>query len=249
MTSAIAFVPARAGSERVPGKNVRPLAGHPLLAYAIAAARRAGVFDRVVVSTDSEDTAAIARRYGADVPFLRPAEYATATSPDVEWLAWTLAALPERYDVFALVRATNPFRGPGVLRRGLEQLLATPEADSVRAVELVKQHPGKMWTLDEGGRTMSPLLDQSHLDVAWHAGQYQALPQVFVQNSALEVAWTRVVEETGTREGRVLAPFLTQGYEGFNVDDEDDWRRAEELVAAGLVQLVDVGVPPYRPSG
>ena len=174
--SVVAFVPARSGSERVPGKNVRPLAGHPLLAYAIETARQSGVFDRVVVSTDSEEIAEVARWYGADVPFLRPAEYATSTSPDIEWLTYTLAELPERYDLFALIRCTNPFRGPDAVRRGLDQLLATPEADSLRAVELVKQHPGKMWLLADDGRTMSPLLDQSHLDVAWHAGQYQALP-------------------------------------------------------------------------
>ena len=146
------------------------------------------------------------------------------------------------------MRATNPFRGPDVIRRGLEQLLETPEADSVRAVELVKQHPGKMWTLDESGRVMHPLLDQSHLDVAWHAGQYQALPRVYVQNSALEIAWTRVVTETGTREGRVLAPFLTQGHEGFNVDDEDDWERAEALVARGDASLPVVRREPFAGS-
>jgi CMP-N,N'-diacetyllegionaminic acid synthase len=245
MTTAIALTGARAGSERVPGKNIRPLAGHPLLAYAIATAQQAGVFERVLVSTDSEEIATVARHYGADVPFLRPAEYATATSPDIEWIAWTLERLSERYDVFAIVRATNPFRGPDAIRRGLEQLVATPEADSVRAVELVKQHPGKMWTLAEDGRTMAPLLDQSHLPVAWHAGQYQALPRVYVQNSALEIAWTRVVTETGTREGRVLAPFLTQGYEGFNVDDEDDWQRAEALVARGQATLPAVEHPAY----
>jgi len=245
--SAVAFVPARSGSERVPHKNVRPLAGHPLLAYAIATAVQSDRFERVVVSTDSDEIADVARWYGADVPFLRPAEYATATSPDIEWLAHTLEQLDERFELFALVRATNPFRGPDVVRRGLEQLLATPEADSIRAVELVKQHPGKMWLLSGDSRTMSPLLDQSELDVAWHAGQYQALPAVYSQNSALEIAWTRVVTETGTREGGVLAPFLTQGLEGFNVDDEEDWERAERLVASGEAALPEVGRPPYPP--
>jgi N-acylneuraminate cytidylyltransferase len=242
---AVAFVPARSGSERVPHKNVRSLAGHPLLAYAIETARQSGVFERVVVSTDSQEIAEVARWYGAEVPFLRPAEYATATSPDVEWLTFTLGRLDESYDLFALVRATNPFRGPDVVQRGFGQLLATPEADSIRAVELVKQHPGKMWRLSEDGRTMTPLLDQSHLDVAWHAGQYQALPEVYVQNSALEIAWTRVVTETGTREGRVLAPFLTRGLEGFNVDDEEDWARAERLVASGATTLPSVGAAPF----
>jgi CMP-N-acetylneuraminic acid synthetase len=243
--TAIALIGARAGSERVPGKNVRRLAGHPLLAYAIETARQAEVFDRIVVSTDSERIAQVARWYGADVPFLRPEEYATATSPDIEWIAWTLPRLEEHYDLFAIVRATNPFRGPDVIRRGLEQLLATPDADSIRAVELVKQHPGKMWVLDEVGRLMRPLLDQSHLDVAWHAGQYQALPPVYVQNSALEIAWTRVVTATGTREGRMLAPYLTQGHEGLNIDDEDDFARAEQLIAEGRVSLVPVTREPY----
>jgi CMP-N-acetylneuraminic acid synthetase len=243
MPTAIAFVPARSGSERVAGKNVRPLGGHPLLAYAIATARASGVFERVVCSTDSEEIAEIARWYGADVPFLRPAEYATSTSPDIEWLSHTLHELPERYDLFALIRATNPFRGPDAVRRGFEQLLATPAADSIRAVERVKQHPGKMWVLE--GETMRPLLDQSHLEVTWHAGQYPALPEVYVQNSALEIAWSRVVFEHGTREGKVLAPFLTQGYEGFNVDDEEDWARAEALLAAGKATLTEVDREPY----
>ena len=249
MPSAIALIPARSGSERVPNKNIRTLARHPLLAYAIATARQAGIFDRIVCSTDSGRIADIARRYGADVPFLRPAQFATATSPDIEWITHALEQLDEHYDLFAIVRATNPFRGPDALRRAMELLLATPEADSIRAVDLVKQHPGKMWVIE--GKTMRPLLDQSHLAVAWHAGQYPALPVVYVQNSAVEVAWTRVVSQTGTREGRIVAPFLTTGHEGFNVDDEEDWERARALVRSGAVELPEVERPrpPYPPAG
>jgi CMP-N-acetylneuraminic acid synthetase len=226
-------------------KNVRPLAGHPLLAYAVAAARQSGAFDRIVCSTDSGKIAEVAQRYGAEVPFLRPTELATSTSPDIEWIAHALAQLGEHYDLFAIVRATNPFRGGDVLRRGLDQLLTTPEADSIRAVELVKQHPGKMWVVE--GKTMRPLLDQSQLDVAWHAGQYQALPPVYVQNSALEIAWTRVVSQTGTREGKVIAPFFTEGHEGFNIDDEEDWERARRLLDDGEAELPEVE-RPYPPA-
>jgi CMP-N,N'-diacetyllegionaminic acid synthase len=241
MPSAIALIPARSGSERVHDKNVRPLAGHPLLAYAIAAARESGIFERTVCSTDSGKIAEVAQRYGAETPFLRPKELATSTSPDIEWITHALAQLDEHYDVFAIVRATNPFRCGDALRRGYEQLLATPEADSVRAVELVKQHPGKMWVVE--GRLMRPLLDQSDLETAWHAGQYQALPPIYVQNSALEIAWTRVVSQTGTREGKVVAPFFTEGNEGFNIDDEDDWDRARRLLEAGRASLPDVTLP------
>ena len=249
MPSVVALIPARSGSERVRDKNIRPLAGHPLLAYAIASARQSGLFDRVVCSTDSGKIAEVAQRYGADVPFLRPANLATATSPDIEWITHALEQLDEHYDLFAVVRATNPFRGPDVLQRGLEQLLTTPEADSIRAVELVKQHPRKMWVLE--GKLMRPLLDQSQLDVAWHAGQFQALPPIYVQNSALEIAWTRVVSQTGTREGRVVAPFLTAGHEGFNIDDEEDWARARALVDSGEATLPEVEhrARPYPAAG
>jgi N-acylneuraminate cytidylyltransferase len=94
---------------------------------------------------------------------------------------------------------------------------------------------------------MLPLLRQSELEVAWHAGQYQALPPVYVQNSALEIAWSRVVTETATREGEVVAPFLTDGLEGFNVDDEEDWERAERLASSGAARLTSIGRPPYGP--
>ncbi len=239
--AAIALVPARSGSERVPGKNLRPLAGHPLLAYAIAAAQESGAFQAVVVSTDSEEIAAVARRYGAEAPFLRPPELATATSPDINWIRHALERLPRSYDLFAIVRPTSPFRRGGTIRRALEQLLATPEADSIRAVEPVRQHPGKMWRLAEDGRTMTPLLDQSGLAVPWHSSQLRALPPVYVQNSSLEIAWTRVVAETGTHAGRVVAPFLTRGAEGFSIDYEDDWERAQALLRSGAASLPDVG--------
>jgi CMP-N,N'-diacetyllegionaminic acid synthase len=242
MPSLVAFVPARAGSERIPGKNVRPLAGHPLLAYAVATARQSGVADRVICSTDSEEIAETARWYGAE-SLLRPAEYATAVSPDVDWLRHALEELPEAYELFALIRPTSPFRGPDTVRLALDKLLGSPDADSIRAVEPVKQHPGKMWLLD--GDTMRPLLDQSHLEVPWHDSQFQALPPVYVQSSALEIAWTRVVAE-GTLGGKTRLPLFLQGYEGLSIDREDDWARAEALLAAGEAALPRIDVEPWR---
>src|SRR5688500_19733631 len=101
------------GSKRVPGKNVRMLAGHPMIAYTIAPAVESGVFDSVIVSTDSEEVASIARHYGAEVPFLRPAAFAGDTSPDIEWLEHTLAELKPQgrtWDCFSLLRPTGPVR-------------------------------------------------------------------------------------------------------------------------------------------
>jgi N-acylneuraminate cytidylyltransferase len=92
---------------------------------------------------------------------------------------------------------------------------------------------------------MRPLLDQSHLRVPWHAGQYQALPRVYVQNSALEIAWTRVVQEFDSREGKVIAPFLTQGAEGFSIDYETDWYLAGHMIAKGAAVLPEIDREPF----
>ena len=89
----VALIPARAGSKREPDKNIRPLAGHPVIAYTIAAARGSGIFKDVIVSTDSEHYAEIVKHYGAEIPFLRPAELAGDQSPDIEWLQYTLDRL------------------------------------------------------------------------------------------------------------------------------------------------------------
>ena len=91
--TAVALVPARSGSRRVKDKNIRDLGGHPVIAYSICAARQSGVFDAVVVCTDSERYAEIARHYGAEVPFLRPAEIWGATSPDIEFVEMALDRL------------------------------------------------------------------------------------------------------------------------------------------------------------
>ena len=238
MPGAVAFVPARAGSERVRGKNVRELAGHPLLAYSIAAARESGLFDAIVVSTDSEEIADVARRYGAEVPALRPAEIATATSPDIEWVRHMLDVLAREgrtFEVFSLLRPTSPFRGAETIRRAWERFIAfDPPVDSIRAVELCRQHPGKMWVIE--GEVMRPLLPQTPGQVPTHSRQYKALPEVYVQNSSLEIAWTRITADDEIAGERV-APFLTDDVEGFTIDYPSDWERAEKLVESGAARL------------
>jgi N-acylneuraminate cytidylyltransferase len=246
MPKFLALIPARAGSARVPGKNVRFLAGHPLFAYTVAAARASGVFDRIVCSTDSEVIRKIALHYGAEAPFLRPAELATAVSPDIEWIKHALAQLDGAYDCFSILRPTSPFRSAETIRRAWRQFCEARGIDSLRAVELCRQHPGKMWIVE--GDRMRPLLDQSHLEVAWHAGQYQALPRVYVQNSSLEIAWTRVVRQYNSREGKVLAPFLTKDAEGFSIDYESDWFLAEHMIEKGEATLPAIDREPFKTS-
>lgn len=264
MPSAVAFIPARVGSKRVPGKNVRLLGGHPMIAYTIGPAIESQVFDSVIVSTDSEEIADVARHYGAEVPFLRPAALASDTSPDIEWLEYTIGELSARgrtWDCFSLLRPTSPFRTAATIRRAWTTFTAQQGVDSLRAVELCAQHPGKMWVVR--GQRMLPLLpfsgppkggphegrphggSRDEDGQPWHSTPYQALPQVYVQNASLEIAWTRVVRERRTIAGDVLVPFLTEGHEGFDINDAFDWIVAERLLADGKARLPQLTQEPF----
>jgi len=253
----VALVPARAGSKRLAGKNVRRLGAHPLLAYTVAAARASGVFADVVVSTDAEETAAIARHYGARTPFLRPEALAGDLSPDIDWVEHALGALAaagERFEAFALLRPTSPFRTADTIRRAFARFVAAAGADSLRAVERCKQHPGKMWRLegDAAGpdARIVPLLEGRSLRGApWHSTPYQDLPPIYVQNASLELAFCRVVEKTRTIAGQAIVPFFTEGHEGFDLNEPRDWWYAEHLLATGEAALPEVDVAPWNERG
>jgi N-acylneuraminate cytidylyltransferase len=239
MPSIIAFIPARSGSKRIPGKNVKPLGGHPLLAYSIDAARRAGLFVDVVVSTDSEEYREIALGYGASVPFLRPAALASDTSPDIEWVLHALDRAPVpsgRPDAFAILRPTSPFRSAGTIRRAWSHFLANGTADSLRAVEPCAQHPAKMWIV-EGARMRPVMANPDPAATPWHSCQHSTLPPIWVQNASLEIAWTRVPLELGTIAGSEIVPFFTEGREGFDLNRPENWIVAEHLVGSGAVRL------------
>ncbi len=242
----VGLIPARAGSKRVPDKNIRPLSGHPVMAYTIAAALDSGIFADIIVSTDSKHYAEIARYYGAEVPFLRPSELAGDVSPDIEWIAYTLKKLEDagrKYDCFSILRPTSPFRLPETIQRAWKAFLAEEGVDSLRAVEKCEQHPGKMWVVRR--RRMMPLLPLGPPEQPWHSSQYQSLPEVYVQNASLEIAWVRVVLQERTIAGTVLMPFLTERYEGFDVNNTYDWFLAEQLVTNGEAPLPVVSKSPY----
>ena len=245
--SIVALIPARAGSKRVPDKNIRPLAGHPLMAYTIAAAMDSGVFSDVIVSTDSEHYAKIAKHYGAQVPFLRPAALAGDQSPDIEWVEFTLSRLQEsdrKHDCFSILRPTSPFRLPQTIQRAWQAFSSQQGVDSLRAVEKCTQHPGKMWVVR--GKRMMPLLPLGPAEQPWHSSQYPSLPEIYVQNASLEIAKSQVVFEDRTIAGNVVMPFLTTDYEGFDVNNEYDWQLAEHTVRKGDAGLPNVNQSIYK---
>jgi CMP-N,N'-diacetyllegionaminic acid synthase len=247
---AVAFIPARAGSKRVPDKNVRILAGHPMLAYSICAARESGVFNAVICATDSPRYADIARHYGAEVPWLRPGQISGDTSADIEWVRWALDELTQAgraYDAFSILRPTSPFRLGATIRRAWQAFLADPAADSLRAVEKCRQHPGKMWVIR--GARMLPLMPFANAGVPWHSSQYSSLPEVYAQDASLEIAWTRVPLQKNSIAGDAVIPFISQGLEGFDINAPEDWLLAEQYLASKAVELPAIDRPAFRVHG
>lgn len=238
MPNIVALIPARGGSKRVPRKNIRMLAGYPLLAYTIAAARQAGIFSGVYVSTEDAITAQIATDYGAEI-IDRPAKFATDASPDIEWVQHALGTLRSRPHAFALLRPTSPFRMPETIRNAWRIFceLESEGYESLRAVEPVRQHPYKMWM--ENGDRMHPFMPESFVH-DYHSRPTQSLLPVLVQNASLEIALTRITE-CGTITGRNVIPFFMPEYEGFDINTELDWMLAEMLVERGLAKLLEVG--------
>ena len=217
--------------------------------YTIRSAIDSGIFSDIIVSTDSEEYADIARYYGAKVPFLRPPEYAGDLSPDIEWIAYTLKRLKDEgkeYDCFSILRPTSPFRLPETICRAWNAFILEEGVDSLRAVEKCHEHPGKMWVVR--GKRMMPLLPFGPEQQPWHSTPYQALPLIYIQNASLEIAWCRVVLEKGTIAGEVIMPFLTESYEGFDVNHPDDWTNATDLVKAGMACLPSVPQKPWGSS-
>ena len=242
----VALIPARSGSKRVPHKNIRPLAGHPLIAYSISAAVNSGVFSEVLVSTDSEKYADIARHYGAGVPFLRPQEYAESFSPDIEFVEHALNNLKDQgreYDAFSILRPTSPFRKAETIQRAWNEFLAQEGVDSLRAVELCHEHPCKMWVVR--GERMMPLIPFGPAEQPWHSSQYPTLPEVYIQNASLEIAWSTVVTAGHTIAGNVLMPFITRDDEGLDVNNEYDWMLVEKMVEVGEASLPPISQTPY----
>ena len=246
----VALIPARSGSKRVPNKNILSLGGHPMLAYTVCAAIDSGVFDAVICATDSEQYANVAKYYGAQVPFLRPAEISGDKSPDIDWVSWILSSLRAQgrdFEVFSILRPTSPFRMPETICRAWAAFTSDSGADSLRAVEKCKQHPGKMWVLH--GNRMLPIMPFTNGSTPWHSSQYVVLPEIYAQDASLEIAWSRIALDQNTIAGESIIPFISQGLEGFDINDPEDLLLAEHYLANGQVRLPVICHTPFQIHG
>jgi len=243
----VAIIPARSGSKRIPNKNIALLEKHPMLAYTINVAIKSGIFDEIICSTDSIQYAKIAEYYGAKVPFLRSKHISGDSSPDIEWVTETLNQLEKnnfQFDIFSILRPTSPFRTVETIQKAYKLFISTQNAHSLRAVEKCTQHPGKMWKINR--KFMTPLMLKSLNGVPWHSNQYKALPEFYVQNASLEIAWVDVLKKQKSISGRNIIPFISTGYEGFDINEPWDLELARNLVQEDSSLLLEIKKSEYK---
>ena len=222
----LAIIPARAGSKGLPGKNVRPFHGKPLLAWSVEAGLRATSVTRVVLSTDSEEYAAVGRAAGAEVPFLRPPELAEDDVRDLPVFEHALRTLEEQDgyvpDLVVHLRPTSPIRPDGLIDEAVERLGNRPDADSLRAVSPAPHTPYKMWRIDDD--TLVAVADSGVPEQ--HDAPRQALPPTYVHTGILDVIRTRTITELGSMSGRTIVALLLPSELDVDIDDEEGFRIA-----------------------
>jgi N-acylneuraminate cytidylyltransferase len=234
----LAVIPARGGSQGIPRKNIRPLAGQPLIAWSIAAAQQARLVTRILTSTDDEEMASIARSYGSEVPFLRPAELARSETRDlpvfqhvIEWLERNEGYVP---DIVVQLRPTSPLRPPGLVDEAIELLLADESADSVRSVTRPSQTPYKMWTVVE--KALQPLLS-TELHEPYNAPR-QSLPETYWQTGHVDAFRADTVRQKLSLTGDRILPVMVDSRYSFDIDTLMHLRIAGEVVAYGDLDIV-----------
>jgi len=246
MTHTLAIIPARGGSKGIPRKNIRDFAGYPLIAYSIAAGQQARSVTRVIVSTDDPEIAAVAGEWGAETPFLRPAEFAQDNSTDLplfehalRWLALNEAYHP---DVVVQLRPTSPIRPRDCVDRAVGILLAHKDADSVRGVVPAGQNPHKMWRLSGEDAPMKNLLDVPGIEEPYNAPR-QSLPPIHWQTGHIDAVRAATILEKHSMSGSRVYPLIIDPRYTVDIDNLNDWARYEALVYSGTLDMVWPGRP------
>ncbi len=242
----LSLIPARSGSKEVPHKNIRLFGGKPLLVHSIEHARASSLINRVIVSTDSSHYAEIARQYGAETPFLRPAEISQDHSTDLElfqhalnWLEKNENYVPE---ICVHLRPTYPVRRVEDIDAIIKILLENSEFDAVRSVVPAPATPFKMWFRSEDGY-LSPVVKTEIQDA--HSLPRQILPQVFIQNACIDSIRSRAITKGNSMTGKKIYGYVME--KSYDIDTEEEFQQALAEISAdggGSVQ----GILSDRPE-
>jgi CMP-N,N'-diacetyllegionaminic acid synthase len=244
----LALIPARGGSKSVPRKNLLSVAGRPLIAYSILHAQACPSITRIVVSTDDDEIAAVARERGADVPFRRPADAASDTATDFQvfhhaltWLAEHEGYVPE---LVVHLRPTGPVREAALIERAVQLMLQNPDADALRSVGSAEQTPYKMWRIE--GSFLRPLIELPGYPEA-HSMPRQKLPVAYWQNGYVDIVRPRTIIELESMTGNVVLPFVVEG-KIHELDYPDQIPALEAAVEAWLAGELPSDVAPRHAS-
>ncbi len=227
----LALALARGGSKRILNKNIKELAGKPLLAYSLEAAKESKYVDRIITSTDDNKIADVARKYDSEVPFMRPDEIAGDTVTDfpvfVHALKWLLENENYKPDIIVQLRPTSPLRTTEHIDSAIELLTKHLDADSVRTVAEPAQSPYKMYKIEDNG-FLEPLLKIEGVVESFNLPQ-QKLPKAYKHVGYVDVMWWKTIMEKNQMTGTKIIPLvLGEAYSGINT--QKDWEYYEFLV-------------------
>ena len=250
MTHILALIPARGGSKGIPRKNIRDFAGYPLIAWSIAAGLQAHTVNRVIVSTDDPEIAAVAREYGAETPFVRPAELAQDRTTDLPVFEHALKWLEDiesyKPDIVVQLRPTSPIRPRDCVDSAVRALIENADADCVRGVVPAGQNPHKMWRFYGYDRPMKPLLEVEGIAEPYNAPR-QILPPVYWQTGHIDAIRTSTVTRKHSLTGNTIYPLVLDPRYSVDIDTPADWAKYETLVYQGELEMVRPENKSLRP--
>jgi N-acylneuraminate cytidylyltransferase len=227
----LGLIPARGGSKGIPRKNIKPLGGKPLIAYSIEAGLKSRYLDKVLVSTDDEEIAQVARQYGADVPFIRPAELArddTPTLPVIQHALRFLADKGETYDAVCLLQPSSPFRTPAFIDAAIEKYVRSG-ADSLVTVRRVPHHFNPHWIFEPGKDGFLHIATgESNKNII---PRRQELPPAYYRDGSIYISDASLILYENALLGNRLAFLETpEDFPAINLDTRDDWEEAVRTI-------------------
>jgi N-acylneuraminate cytidylyltransferase len=231
MDKVLAIIPARGGSKKIPRKNIRLLAGLPMIVYSIQAAKESRYISKLLVSTDDQEIAEVARSWGAEVPFLRPQELAGDRVTDLPVFQHVLQFLEEkenyRPDIVVHLRPTAPLRRAEHIDAAIDLYLSR-RPDCVRSIAAATQHPYKMWKTKDG--VLTPFLSYLNREEEYFNQPRQALPSAYIQNGSVDIINPEIITKKHSMSGDNLLGFVMDEMDSVNVDQEEDFLLADILL-------------------
>jgi len=230
----LALIPARGGSKGLPGKNIRPLLGKPLVAWTIQEAKKSAYLDRIVLSSEDSKIIAVARQWGCDVPFVRPKELAKDSTPGIAPVLHALGALREKYDFVLMLQPTSPLRSARDIDGCIRQCISGRYKACVSVTE-PENSPYWMFSMGED-RAIRPIIKFKKIP-----DRRQKLPKTYVLNGALYIADCRAIHEKRTFIFKGTAGYVMPPERSIDIDSEADLKAAEVFLSNFVKRPVGAG--------